>query len=141
MCPCTMFAVAQYAVYQLYSMEEGADNMADFATLLTRYFDSVPSWGDAKVQEYIAELHMAAKLRLEGLAGSPEKKACYWQDYVLSEVQTQAVWESLEKGVTALLTKVEASLPKPLLVQVTLLHAHTHTHTRACAHSTDYNVL
>ena len=111
--------VAQYAVYQLYSMEEGANSLANFTTLLSRHFDSVPSWGDVKVQEYTAELHAAAKQRLEDLAGSPEKKACYWRDYVLNEVQTQAVWESLEKGVTALLSKVEASLPKPVLVQVT----------------------
>lgn len=107
-------------MYQLYSMEEGANNLANFTTLLSRYFDSVPSWGDAKVQECIAELHTAAKQRLEDLAGSPEKKACYWRDYVLSEVQTRAVWKSLEKGVTALLTKAEASLPKPLLLQVNL---------------------
>lgn len=102
-------------------MEEGANTLADFTTLLSRYFDSVPSWGDAKAQECVAELHSAAKQRLEDLAGSPEKKACYWRDYVLSEAQTQAVWESLEKGVTALLNKVEASLPKPLLLQVTPL--------------------
>ena len=116
-------------------MEDGTDNMADFDSLLTRFFGCVPTWGDDKLQESIADLHEAAMLRLKGLAASPEKKACYWQDYVLSEVQMQAVWESVEKGVTALLAKVEASLPKPLLVQVTSLHIHTHTHTHACAHT------
>ena len=111
--------------------------MADFDSLLTRFFGCVPTWGDDKLQESIADLHEAAMLRLKGLAASPEKKACYWQDYILSEVQMQAVWESVEKGVTALLAKVEASLPKPLLVQVTSLHTHTHTHTHthACAHT------